>query len=142
MLRLIVIAAYISVGLNPLNMGALTTQQPVLDIEFSQQSTLEIGAPVVLSGKAIGKVVSVNLQSTSSKKGFSATVAIESVHRGLVREGTFALITSPLPAYDKPRENVVELFVPKQESAPALKDGKKLKGFASFKEFWTAPSAS
>ncbi|MCB0346862.1 MAG: MCE family protein [Bdellovibrionales bacterium] len=140
MTQFLVLIAYITVGLNPLNMGALTPQHVSADIEFAKLSSIEVGSLVVHSGKAVGKVISVN----DDTKGTARTVriALKADQSVLLKRSTIALVTSPLPAYEKPRERVIELITSTTKNSPALAEGEKLNGFASFKEFWTASSAS
>lgn len=141
MTQFLVLIAYITVGLNPLNMGAITTRHVSADIEFTQPSSIEVGSLVVHSGKAVGKVVEVRVND-AGKNSRTVRIALQADHSEVLTRGTIALITSPLPAYEKPRESVIELITAAKKNSPALAEGEKLSGFASFKEFWTAPSSS
>lgn len=127
----------IALGLNPSTLpGALTIGSEPLEIEFGSADDVSRGTPIVLLGKQIGSVTDVSEARLKTKAGVLVRAEISPGHRSMLRAGTVALITSPLPWPGNARQAVVELLVPSSGGSELVPDGERLPGFATFKELW------
>ena len=106
-----------------------------ISVSFQEHPEINVGSPVLAEGQLIGKVNSINPAGTGT---FSVEVKIAPNQRMLLRQGTIALISSPLSASRLAPETVVELLLPSDTAAPVLAEGETIVGYSSFEQFWSA----
>ena len=135
---------------SPQNIWALADSGPAeVSVEFERLNGIKVGAPVLAEGQLIGTVSRISnldpaaattgIQTVASKSSaFEVSVKISPRHRGLLRQGTIALIKSPLSASRVHPETVVELLLPTNSNRPVLQPGAHIAGYSSFEEFWSA----
>ena len=123
-----------------------------IEVEFEKLSGIAIGAPVLAEGQLVGNVSEIQVQTPEVGSGaaladkyrannpfYTVKVKIAPPHRNLLRQGTIALLLSPISATRSRPETVVELLFPGVNSKlPVLQDGDRIIGFSSYEDFWSA----
>ena len=124
-----------------------------LSAQFGRIDGIKIGSAVLAEGQRVGTVAQIQEREAArrtsdqraSKTGSDEKVLVQlkisPEHRAMLREGTVALLASPLSAAKTQGHTIVELLLPERSSAPVLKDGANISGFSSYKEFWSAETS-
>jgi ABC-type transporter Mla subunit MlaD len=109
---------------------------------FEDLQGISRGAAVLLDGHLIGQVSSIKSQNSDLDEKFAVALSIAPNYRALLKQGTIALIKSPLSFSRTRPEPVIELLVPKERNSSLLSEGAKITGFSSFQKFWSADLSS
>jgi len=115
-------------------------------VDFADVKGVSVGAAVLLDGHLIGKVNSVEggdeVEDSSNQimqsSNFTVSLSIAPTYRNLIKQGTIALIKSPLTFKSNAPRSVVELLIPEKKSNELLINGSRIFGFSSYQEFWSA----
>lgn len=132
-----------------------------LTISFDQLNGIKVGTPVIAAGQAVGAVDEIlpggghsssprdanrsSSRSTLPAKGghdyrgkhdYKVVVSINQSVDSNVKEGTVALIASPLSTQISFKESVIELLPSRDTNGRPLKDGHSVTGYSSFEKFW------
>lgn len=140
--------------LAPQSYWTLPQQGPSeIAVEFKKTNTLKAGTPVLFEGQVIGSVAGVqsddelelaniNSQLSSNITSRSIKLKISGKHRNLIKQGTIALLSSPLSVARNQSNKVVELIIPPGKQKEVLKEGDSVSGFSSYEEFWSNDSTN
>ena len=136
---------------SPSNFGFLAVAGPQeVIVRFDKLNGIKPGAPVLAEGQLIGTVdriraeseekeqVEAKTQADRLSQPFEVVVKIAPRHRGLLRHGTVALISSPMTASRVKPETVIELLIPQDKSQPVLENEAGITGYSSYDSFWSA----
>jgi hypothetical protein len=109
---------------------------------FEELQGINRGSAVLLDGHLIGQVSSITAKNPNSDENFAVDLSIAPNYRALLKQGTIALIKSPLTFNRTNPQSVIELLVPDEKEASLLSEGAKIIGFSSFQKFWSADLSS
>jgi len=127
---------------------AINQNSANFSVIFPGLNGIKVGDPVVVEGQLVGTVgkietilsnnnASNNIRGKNIAEKYLVDISISTAFKNLVKEGSVALITSPLSTVGAQPENVVELFLPRNNTT-ALAEGAKIVGYSSFEAYWSA----
>lgn len=115
--------------------------EPVeLAIAFDELNGVRIGTPVVLDGRQVGRVTSIQLPDEANP-GYQVSVEVSSQLGGTLNSNTIGLQALPMSASRAKPEMVVELLSMPGTSGAKVAGGEVLTGFSSLEKFWRGSSS-
>lgn len=127
----------------PVSATHKSTKSCDLAVKLDKLNGIRPGSPVVASGKLIGTVESIVSPEQEGRRAdcrYEVSIDLTDGSHPALREGTVALVSSPMTPKDSTPDVVVELMVPERGSI--LPVGARIQGFSSFEHFWSASAGA
>lgn len=132
LLSLIFLGASLSSSDRSAQAGTPLSEGFKLLVAFSEPVKLMPGTPVYLEGSQIGTVSEISRDA----KAMNLVLTIDEGAWSNIRQGTVALLSSPLALSDQESARIVDLIPPHEGKLSFVTPGQELDGFTSFENYW------
>lgn len=127
--QLVTSAGHVSFDLNE---AEFVTHVPLLH-------GVKSGSPVTVKGELVGAVSSIEkVSSKNNSEVFKLNFKIGPKYKNLVRNGAFALVTSPVAPNGIKDTGAIDLIIAQGKGSTKASASNVIPGFSSYKEFWNA----